>query len=269
MRSFVQIAAASLLVAASAASARAEAPKAVLELFTSQGCSSCPEADRLAAELAKEHGVVLLTFPVDYWDYLGWKDTFGNPAHSARQRAYALVRGDRKVFTPQMVVNGLASATGSDRAAIEAAIRETAPRRWPVRRAGNGQGSRRPDRGRARRRRDRTGRGLAGGGGRTSHRRDRPRRECQPHRQLHQCGASHDAARRLERQARAFHGGARRGHAVRTPIILSCWCRRAPAACRAAYSAFTPRVERSKILAKKEGPADRPFRHASVSRALR
>src|ERR1044071_6532205 len=100
------------------AQAHADQPRAVLELFTSQGCSSCPKADRLAGELAKEKDLVVLTFAVDYWDYLGWKDTFGAAAHSARQRAYANVRGDRKVFTPQMIVNGSESATGSDRAGI-------------------------------------------------------------------------------------------------------------------------------------------------------
>jgi hypothetical protein len=100
-------------------------PKAVLELFTSQGCSSCPKADKLASELAREKDLLVLTFPVDYWDYLGWKDTLGSAAHSARQRAYAMVRGDRKVFTPQMVVNGRSQCKGSDRAEIEAAIKHT------------------------------------------------------------------------------------------------------------------------------------------------
>jgi hypothetical protein len=109
-----------------AAPALADQPRAVLELFTSQGCSSCPKADHLAAELAHEQGLLVLTFPVDYWDYLGWKDTLGSAAHSARQRAYAMVRGDRKVFTPQMVVNGMVSATGSDRAEIVNAISKTA-----------------------------------------------------------------------------------------------------------------------------------------------
>lgn len=100
-------------------------PKAVLELFTSQGCSSSPKADELAAELARGQDVVVLTFPVDYWDYLGWKDTLGAAAHSARQRAYALTRGDRKVFTPQMVVNGVVAANGADRTSVEAAMRES------------------------------------------------------------------------------------------------------------------------------------------------
>jgi hypothetical protein len=99
-----------------------ESPRSVVELFTSQGCSSCPPADRLASELAREERVLVLTLPVDYWDYLGWKDTLASPAHSARQRAYAMARGDRKVFTPQIVVNGRESTVGGDRKAVEAAI---------------------------------------------------------------------------------------------------------------------------------------------------
>src|SRR5688572_18581076 len=80
--------------------------KAVVELFTSQGCSSCPPADRFMAELARRDDVVALTLPVDYWDYLGWKDTLGRHEHTKRQYAYAEAGGDGKVFTPQVVVNG-------------------------------------------------------------------------------------------------------------------------------------------------------------------
>jgi hypothetical protein len=100
-------------------------PHAFLELFTSQGCSSCPPADQLLGELAVEPGVVALSLPIDYWDYLGWKDTLANPAHSARQRAYAHVRGDREVYTPQIVVNGSMHVLGSDRAAVEHMIVQT------------------------------------------------------------------------------------------------------------------------------------------------
>ena len=75
--------------------ARAAEPRALLELFTSQGCSSCPAADKLLGELATDPSLIALSVPIDYWDYLGWKDTLANPAHSARQRAYAHVRGDR------------------------------------------------------------------------------------------------------------------------------------------------------------------------------
>src|SRR5215213_8380181 len=81
-------------------------PQAVVELFTSQGCSSCPPADALLTDLAQRPDVVALTLPVDYWDYLGWKDTLASPAFTARQRAYAHGRSDRQVYTPQIIVNG-------------------------------------------------------------------------------------------------------------------------------------------------------------------
>ncbi len=101
------------------------APRAVLELFTSQGCSSCPPADKLVGELAKDPSLVAISLPIDIWDYLGWKDTLALPGHAARQRGYARVRGDRDVYTPQMVVNGSTHVLGSDRAAIERVIAET------------------------------------------------------------------------------------------------------------------------------------------------
>ena len=91
----------------------------VVELFTSQGCSSCPPADALFEDLAKQRGLAVLSLPVDYWDRLGWKDTYGSPAHSARQRAYAATRGDRSVYTPQAVVNGTRHMNGADRSEIE------------------------------------------------------------------------------------------------------------------------------------------------------
>ena len=99
-----------------------KAPKAMIELFTSQGCSSCPPADKLMGELAARPDVLALTLAVDYWDYLGWKDTLAKHGHSQRQKAYAHMRGDSKMFTPQAVVNGRAMAIGSDRAALERAL---------------------------------------------------------------------------------------------------------------------------------------------------
>jgi hypothetical protein len=102
------------------------APKAVVELFTSQGCSSCPPADELLVELAGRPDIVALTLPVDYWDYLGWKDTLAQPAFTARQRAYASARNDKQVYTPQVVVNGLKPIVGSDRAKIEGQIAKAA-----------------------------------------------------------------------------------------------------------------------------------------------
>jgi hypothetical protein len=112
-------------VITSMAAARAGEARAVLELFTSQGCSSCPPADRLVGQLASDPSLIALSVPIDYWDYLGWRDTLANPAHSARQRAYARARGDGQVYTPQIVVNGAADALGSDQAAIERAIAQT------------------------------------------------------------------------------------------------------------------------------------------------
>jgi hypothetical protein len=114
------------LLVAGCAGAGAGELRAVLELFTSQGCSSCPPADKLLGELAMDPSVVALSVPIDYWDYLGWKDTLANPTHSARQRAYARVRGDRQVYTPQIVVNGATHVLGSDKAAVEHAITLTA-----------------------------------------------------------------------------------------------------------------------------------------------
>jgi len=78
----------------------------VVELFTSQGCGACAKANTVVAELADRRDVLALTFPVDYWDYLGWKDTFARPEFSARQRAYMKAAGQREVYTPQVVVDG-------------------------------------------------------------------------------------------------------------------------------------------------------------------
>ena len=97
-------------------------PRAVIELFTSQGCSSCPPADKLLAQFAADPSLIPISLPIDYWDYLGWRDTLADPRNSARQRAYSHVRGDREVYTPQVVVNGILHALGSDKDAIEAAI---------------------------------------------------------------------------------------------------------------------------------------------------
>jgi len=105
--------------------AHATEPKAVVELFTSQGCSSCPAADKLLGEFARDPSVIALSLPIDYWDYLGWKDTLADSRFSARQKAYSRMRGDRDVYTPQAVVNGVAHVIGSDRARIEGAIRNT------------------------------------------------------------------------------------------------------------------------------------------------
>lgn len=96
--------------------------RAVIELFTSQGCSSCPPADALLEKLSADPTIVALSFPVDYWDYLGWRDTFAKPEYSAREHDYAALRGDREVYTPQAVIDGREHAIGSDAEGINKAI---------------------------------------------------------------------------------------------------------------------------------------------------
>ncbi len=95
----------------------------VVELFTSQGCSSCPPADAFLAELRATPNVIALSYHVDYWDYLGWKDTLGSAAASQRQYDYARARGDMNVYTPQMIVDGRGHIVGSKREAVLEAIR--------------------------------------------------------------------------------------------------------------------------------------------------
>ncbi|WP_419757633.1 DUF1223 domain-containing protein [Acidisoma sp.] len=96
----------------------------VLELFTSQGCSSCPPADRYLGELQRERpDVLVLDFHIDYWDSLGWKDPFSMPAATARQQTYDRLLGS-EVYTPQLVVGGSRQAVGSDQDAVAAAIAE-------------------------------------------------------------------------------------------------------------------------------------------------
>lgn len=102
--------------------AQAEAGLVVVELYTSQGCSSCPPADELLAEMAKNSEVLPLAFHVDYWDYLGWKDELGNPAFTARQKDYAHAAGERMIYTPQAIVNGKARLVGSDNQALMSAL---------------------------------------------------------------------------------------------------------------------------------------------------
>jgi hypothetical protein len=102
------------------------AKMSVVELFTSQGCSSCPAADRVLRQLAQRPGVIALSFPVAYWDYLGWKDTFARPENAARQQRYAAIKGG-EVYTPEAIVNGLRHCVGSNLDAIEYALKATDP----------------------------------------------------------------------------------------------------------------------------------------------
>jgi len=102
-------------------SAAAERPRAVVELFTSQGCPSCPPADALFSELSERDDVVALAYHIDYWDYLGWKDALATPENTNRQQAYAEVFGG-SVYTPQLVVGGSRHVVGSEKDKVEAAV---------------------------------------------------------------------------------------------------------------------------------------------------
>ena len=116
------IVAAALAVAPAAAGEIRVNPKAVVELFTSQGCSSCPKADAKFAELKTRQDVIALAWHVDYWDYIGWPDTFGAAANSDRQRGYAQSWGSSRIYTPQMVVNGTTGVVGSRDKEVEGAL---------------------------------------------------------------------------------------------------------------------------------------------------
>ncbi|CUH89395.1 putative secreted protein [Phaeobacter sp. CECT 5382] len=102
----------------------------VVELFTSQGCSSCPPADALLKQLAQRQDVLALAFHVDYWDYIGWKDIFASPAHTRRQKGYAHVGGRKMIYTPQMIVMGHQDVSGADAMGVADALsrHQSAPR---------------------------------------------------------------------------------------------------------------------------------------------
>jgi hypothetical protein len=126
--------------AAPVASQVAGAP-VVVELFTSQGCSSCPPADAVLTDLAKHRPDVLaLAFHVTYWDYLGWKDSYGLPEATARQRSYARALHADSVYTPQMVVDGQREFVGSDRGTALAAIQAAPQKPVPLRITRDGSG---------------------------------------------------------------------------------------------------------------------------------
>lgn len=111
-----------------------EAPvqlRGVIELFTSQGCSACPPADKELKALATDPSIIALSLPVDYWNYLGWTDTLASSRNSDRQRNYARARGDGAIYTPQAVVNGVMPVNGSSRASIEHALAMTADKAGP------------------------------------------------------------------------------------------------------------------------------------------
>ncbi len=101
----------------------------VVELFTAQGCSGCPQANRTVEAMADAPGVIALTYAVDYWDYLGWQDTFARPEFEARQRAYQAAMRLRNVYTPQVVIDGRHQMSGAESQAIEAAVAAEGERR--------------------------------------------------------------------------------------------------------------------------------------------
>src|SRR5436190_20900837 len=111
-----------LFLSLGAATPHAGERPTVVELFTSQGCSSCPPADALLAQLAGRPDLLALSFHVDYWDRLGWKDPFSSAAATQRQHRYAELLGLATVYTPQMVVDGKWQAVGSDRSDVEQAL---------------------------------------------------------------------------------------------------------------------------------------------------
>jgi hypothetical protein len=116
-----------------ATSVNAQEAPIVVELFTSQGCSSCPPADAFLTELARQRRDILpLAFHVTYWDYLGWKDPFSLDVATARQRDYARHLGEDGVYTPQMVVDGVKEFVGSSRAEALSAIAGAAHKAVPV-----------------------------------------------------------------------------------------------------------------------------------------
>ncbi|WP_038013633.1 DUF1223 domain-containing protein [Thalassobaculum salexigens] len=126
-RSFSAIAAAGLAAAAlprSGAAVGLSPRPVVVELFTSQGCSSCPPADAYLGRLAARDDVIALAYHIDYWDYIGWPDPFADAAFTARQRAYQHALGNRTLYTPQMVIDGAVDAVGSDSRAVDGIIRE-------------------------------------------------------------------------------------------------------------------------------------------------
>lgn len=113
---------------AAACPAASQQNPVVVELFTSQGCSSCPPADAMLEELAERDDVIALALHVDYWDYIGWKDPFGAPAHADRQRAYAHKAGRRSIFTPEMIVQGETDIVGAKPMKLGKAIADHAQR---------------------------------------------------------------------------------------------------------------------------------------------
>lgn len=113
-------------VAAQSATAQAADSPVVVELYTSQGCSSCPPADAFLGQLAGREDVIALALHVDYWDYIGWKDEFASPQYTKRQKGYASVAGRRSIYTPQMIVQGQEHVVGNHPQNVTALINQHA-----------------------------------------------------------------------------------------------------------------------------------------------
>lgn len=123
-----------------AAAARADSP-VVVELFSSQGCAACPPADALLAELARRDDVIALALHVDYWDYIGWADTFASPQFTRRQYAYARAAGRSMVYTPQMIIGGSERVMGNEPMQVADLIMAHRDTEYPVRLAISRAGS--------------------------------------------------------------------------------------------------------------------------------
>jgi hypothetical protein len=104
----------------------------VVEFYTSQGCSSCPPADQVFEQLAAQPGVIPLALHVDYWDYIGWRDTFGNARFTDRQKAYARAAGERMIYTPQMIVGGRERIVGTEVGELQQALTQRSAAMQPV-----------------------------------------------------------------------------------------------------------------------------------------
>lgn len=124
-----RIALVSLILLSAPVAVAAEPPPVIVELYTAQGCTSCDEANAFVGRLAERPGVLPLTFPVDYWDYLGWEDTFAQPAFAERQRGYVAKLALREPYTPQVVIDGTAETAAVQAEKVEALIEEAQRRR--------------------------------------------------------------------------------------------------------------------------------------------
>lgn len=135
MRHFVNAVGGVLLAIGSASAHAQETPqgRVLVELFTSQGCPACPVADSVLAALTQDPRVIALSLHVDYWDYLGWKDSFGQERFTKRQKAYARQAGERMIYTPQIIVNGEDRVVGNEGAEVAAAVARHAGRPLRVR----------------------------------------------------------------------------------------------------------------------------------------